>query len=77
MLPLRGFKGSVRDVAVDSDAVSLTLEGTVDSLPASIGTVPTKLQVFWSEHTLPAAAAGLVYLTLLVLVGLYWKKGTR
>jgi hypothetical protein len=77
MLPLRGFKGSIRDVAVDSDAVSLTLEGTVDSIPASLGSVPTKLQVFVSEHALPSAAAGLVYITLLVLVGLYWKRSTR
>ena len=76
MLPLRGFKGSIRDVAVDSEAVALTLEGTVDSIPASLGSVPTKLQVFVSEHPLPSAAAGLVYLTLLVLVGLYWKRST-
>jgi RNA polymerase subunit RPABC4/transcription elongation factor Spt4 len=77
MLPLRGFKGSIRDVAVDSQTVALTLEGTVDSLPASLGSVPTKLQVFVSEHPLPSAAAAIVYLTLLVLVGLYWKRSTR
>jgi serine/threonine protein kinase len=77
MLPLRGFKGSIRDIAVDSDAVTLTLEGTLDSIPASLGSVPTKLQVFVSEHPFPSAAAGLVYLALIVLVGLYWKRSTR
>jgi len=76
-LRLPGFRGAVRDVAVDSQAVALTLEGTVDSLPASLGKVPSVLQVFWSDHPLASAAAGLVYLALLVLVGLYWKKGTR
>ncbi len=75
-LRLPGFRGSVRDVAVDSQSVALTLEGTVDSLPASLGKVPTVLQVFWSNHPLASAGAGLVYLALLVLVGLYWKKGT-
>ena len=76
-LRLPGFRGAVRDVAVDSQAVALTLEGSVDSLPASLGKVPSVLQVFWSDHPLASAAAGLVYLALLVLVGLYWKKGTR
>ena len=76
-LPLRGFKGAVRDVAVDSQAVALTLEGTVDSIPASLGTVPSVLQIFWLAHPLASAGAGAVYLALLVLVGLYWKRGTR
>ncbi len=76
-LRLPGFKGSVRDVAVDSQSVALTLEGTVDSLPASLGKVPTVLQVFWSNHPLASTGAGLAYVALLALVGLYWKKGTR
>ena len=75
-LRLPGFKGSVRDVTVDSQSVALTLEGTVDSLPASLGKVPSVLQVFWSNHPLASAGAGLVYLALFALVGLYWKKGT-
>jgi hypothetical protein len=75
-LRLPGFKGAVRDIAVDSQAVALTLEGTVDSLPASLGKVPNVLQVFWSEHPLASTGAGLVYLALFVLVGLYWKRGT-
>jgi hypothetical protein len=33
--------------------------------------------VFWSEHTMAAGALGLVYLALLAMVVLYWKKGTR
>ncbi len=77
MLQLHGFQGSITNIAVDSQAVALTLEGTVDSLPSSLGTFPTKLQVLWSDHTGAAAAAGLVYLALLGLVVLYWKKGTR
>jgi len=76
-LPLHGFRGSVTNVAVDTQAVALTLEGTVDSLPASLGKFPTVLQVFVSEHPLTSAAAGLVYLALLALIGLYWKKGSR
>ncbi|HSD31717.1 MAG TPA: serine/threonine-protein kinase [Gemmatimonadales bacterium] len=76
-LALHGFRGAIRDVAVDSQAVALTLEGTVDSLPASLGSVPSKLQVFWSEHPVASGGAGLVYLALFVLVGLYWKRGTR
>jgi len=76
-LPLHGFRGTIRDVAVDSQAVALTLEGTVDSLPASLGSIPSKLQVFWSEHPVASAGAGLVYLALFVLVGLYWKRGAR
>ncbi|HSB55392.1 MAG TPA: hypothetical protein VLD58_13600, partial [Gemmatimonadales bacterium] len=76
-LPLHGFRGAIRDVAVDSQAVALTLEGTVDSLPASLGSIPSKLQVFWSAHPVASGGAGLVYLALFVLVGLYWKRGTR
>jgi protein kinase-like protein len=76
-LPLHGFRGAIRDVAVDSQAVALTLEGTVDSLPAALGSIPSKLQVFWSEHPAAAGGAGLVYLALFVLVGLYWKRGAR
>ncbi len=76
-LPLHGFRGSIRDIAVDSQSVALTLEGTVDSLPASLGKFPSLLQVFWSDHTIAAAAAGAVYAALLVLVALYWRKGTR
>jgi hypothetical protein len=76
-LRLPGFKGSVRDVAVDSQSVALTLEGTVDSLPESLGKVPTALQVFWSSHPFASSGAGLAWLAMLVLVGLYWKKGTR
>lgn len=76
-LPLHGFRGSIRDIAVDSQTVALTLEGSVDSLPASLGTFPTVLQAFVSEHPLASGGAGLAYLALLVLVGLYWKKGTR
>ena len=76
-LRLPGFKGAVRDIAVDSQAVALTLEGTVDSLPASLGSIPSVLQVFWSEHPLASAGGGLAYLALFVLVGLYWKRGTR
>jgi hypothetical protein len=76
-LRLPGFKGAVRDIAVDSQAVALTLEGTVDSLPASLGKVPSVLQVFWSEHPLASAGAGLLYVALFGLVGLYWKRGTR
>jgi hypothetical protein len=76
-LPLHGFRGRVTDVAVDSQTVALTLEGTVDSLPASLGTFPTILQVFLSNHPLASAGAGLAYVALFVLVGLYWKKGTR
>ncbi|HMA38605.1 MAG TPA: serine/threonine-protein kinase [Gemmatimonadales bacterium] len=76
-LPLHGFRGAIRDVAVDSQAVALTLEGTVDSLPASLGSIPSKLQVFWSEHPVASGGAGLVYLALFVLVGLYWKRGAR
>jgi protein kinase-like protein len=76
-LPLHGFHGAIRDVAVDSQAVALTLEGTVDSLPASLGSIPSKLQVFWSAHPAASGGAGLVYLALFVLVGLYWKRGAR
>jgi RNA polymerase subunit RPABC4/transcription elongation factor Spt4 len=76
-LRLHGFRGTITNVAVDSQTVALTLDGSVDSLPASLGTFPTKLQVFWSEHTMAAAGAGLVYLALLAMVVLYWKKGTR
>jgi len=76
-LRLHGFRGTITNVAVDSQTVALTLEGSVDSLPASLGTFPTKLQVFWSEHTMAAGALGLVYLALLTMVVLYWKKGTR
>ena len=76
-LQLHGFRGSITNIAVDSQVVTLTLEGSVDSLPAALGTAPTKLQVFWSDHTAGAAALGLVYLALLGLVVLYWKKGTR
>jgi serine/threonine protein kinase/RNA polymerase subunit RPABC4/transcription elongation factor Spt4 len=76
-LRLHGFRGTITNVTVDSETVALTLDGSVDSLPASLGTFPTKLQVFWSEHTMAAGALGLVYLTLLALVVLYWKKGTR
>ena len=76
-LLLHGFRGTITNVAVDSEAVALTLEGSVDSLPASLGTFPTVLQVFWSEHTMASAALGLVYVALLALVVLYWKKGTR
>jgi hypothetical protein len=76
-LPLHGFRGAIRDVAVDSQAVALTLEGTVDSLPASLGSIPSKLQVFWSAHPVASGGAGLIYLALFVLVGLYWKRGTR
>jgi len=76
-LPLHGFQGSVRDVAVDSQAVALTLEGSVDSLPASLGRFPSILQVFMSEHPLTSTGAGVVYAALLVLVGLYWKRSTR
>jgi predicted Ser/Thr protein kinase len=75
-LRLPGFTGAVRDIAVDSQAVALTLEGTVDSLPAALGTVPSVLQVFWSDHPLASAGAGLLYVALFVLVGLYWKRGT-
>ncbi|HEY6210587.1 MAG TPA: protein kinase, partial [Gemmatimonadales bacterium] len=63
-LRLHGFQGTITNVAVDSQAVALTLEGTVDSLPASLGTFPTKLQVFWSDHTAAAAAAGLVFISV-------------
>ena len=76
-LVLHGFRGSVSGIAVDSQSVALTLEGTVDSLPPSLGKFPTLLQVFWSDHTGAAAAAGAVYAVLLVLVALYWKKGSR
>ena len=76
-LRLHGFRGTITNVSVDSQTVALTLDGSVDSLPASLGTFPTKLQVFWSEHTMAAAGAGLVYLALLAMVVLYWKKGTR
>ncbi|HET7469985.1 MAG TPA: serine/threonine-protein kinase, partial [Gemmatimonadales bacterium] len=76
-LPLHGFRGAIRDVAVDSQFVALTLEGTVDSLPASLGSIPSKLQVFWSAHPAASGGAGLVYLALFVLVGLYWKRGVR
>jgi hypothetical protein len=76
-LALHGFRGAIRDVAVDSQAVALTLEGTVDSLPASLGSIPSRLQVFWSEHPVASGGAGLAYLALFVLVGLYWKRGTR
>jgi hypothetical protein len=76
-LRLHGFRGTITNVAVDSQTVALTLDGSVDSLPASLGTFPTKLQVFWSEHTMAAGALGLVYLALLAMVVLYWKKGTR
>jgi len=76
-LQLHGFRGTITNVTVDSQTVALTLDGSVDSLPASLGTFPTKLQVFWSEHTMAAAGAGLVYLALLAMIVLYWKKGTR
>jgi hypothetical protein len=76
-LRLHGFRGTITNVTVDSQTVALTLDGSVDSLPASLGTFPTVLQVFWSEHTMAAAGAGLVYLALLAMVVLYWKKGTR
>ena len=76
-LQLHGFQGTITNIAVDSQAVALSLEGSVDSLPASLGAFPTKLQVFRSAHTAAAAAAGLVYLALLGMVVLYWKKGTR
>src|SRR5215510_11914044 len=71
-LQLHGFRGSITNIAVDSQVVTLTLEGSVDSLPAALGTAPTKLQVFWSDHTAGAAALGLAYLALLGLVVLYW-----
>jgi hypothetical protein len=76
-LRLPGFRGAVRDIAVDSQAVALTLEGTVDSLPVTLGSIPSKLQVFWSKHPAASGGAGLVYLALFVLVGLYWKRGAR
>ncbi|HEY6238016.1 MAG TPA: hypothetical protein VIZ68_02375, partial [Thermoplasmata archaeon] len=76
-LALHGFQGSVRDIAVDSQAVALTLEGTVDSIPASLGKFPSILQVFVSQHPLASAGAGVVYAALFVLVGLYWKRSTR
>ena len=75
-LPLHGFRGSIRDVAVDSQAVSLALEGTIDSLPAALGSIPSMLAVFWSEHPVASVGAGLVYFALFGLVGLYWKRGT-
>jgi len=74
---LHGFRGTITNVVVDSQTVALTLDGSVDSLPASLGTFPTVLQVFWSEHTMASAALGLVYLALLAMVVLYWKKGLR
>ena len=76
-LPLHGFRGAIRDVAVDSQAVGLALEGTIDSLPAALGSIPSVMEVFRSAHPMAAAGAGLVYLALFVLVGLYWKRGTR
>jgi len=76
-LRLHGFRGTITNVVVDSQTVALTLDGSVDSLPASLGTFPTVLQVFWSEHTIASAALGLVYLALLAVIVLYWKKGTR
>ena len=76
-LRLHGFRGTITNVVVDSQTVALTLDGSVDSLPASLGTFPTVLQVFWSEHTMASAALGLVYLALLAMVVLYWKKGLR
>ena len=76
-LRLHGFRGTIANVVVDSQTVALTLDGSVDSLPASLGTFPTVLQVFWSEHTIASAALGLVYLALLAAIVLYWKKGTR
>ena len=76
-LPLHGFRGSIRDVAVDSQAVGLALEGTIDSLPAALGSIPSVLAVFWSEHPVASVGAGLGYFALFVLVGLYWKRGTR
>jgi hypothetical protein len=75
-LPLHGFKGTVREVAIDSLAVDLTLEGTIDSLPAALGTIPSAIEVFWSEHPLASAGAGVFYLALLLLVGINWKRGT-
>jgi hypothetical protein len=76
-LRLHGFRGTITNVTVDSQTVALTLDGSVDSLPASLGTFPTVLQVFWSEHTITCTGLGLVYLALLALIVLYWKKGTR
>jgi serine/threonine protein kinase len=75
-LPLHGFRGAIREIAVDSQAVGLTLEGTIDSLPSGLGSIPSVLEVVWSEHPLATAGAGLGYLALIVLVGLYWKRGT-
>ncbi|HEY7686283.1 MAG TPA: serine/threonine-protein kinase [Gemmatimonadales bacterium] len=75
-LPLHGFRGAIREVAVDSGAVSLALEGTIDSLPAALGSIPSVLAVFWSEHPVASVGAGLVYFALFGLVGLYWKRGT-
>jgi serine/threonine protein kinase len=76
-LPLHGFKGTIRDLAVDSLAVGLTLEGTIDSLPPALGSMPSKMEVFWSEHRLASVGGGLLYMGLLALVALYWKRGTR
>jgi len=76
-LPLHGFTGTVRDLAVDSAGVALTLDGTVDSLPPSLGAVPSLLELFWSEHPLASVGAGLVYLALLALVALFWRRGAR
>ena len=44
-LPLHGFRGAIREVAVDSQAVGLTLEGTIDSLPPALGSIPSVLEV--------------------------------
>ncbi len=76
-LPLPGFQGAVRDIAVDSEAVSLTLEGTIDSLPPALGAVPSVFEVYLAEHPLTAGGAGIIYLVLLALVGLNWRRGTR
>jgi Protein kinase domain len=76
-LPLHGFQGTLGDLAVDSDAVALTLDGTVDSLPPALGKLPTVLEVYRTEHPLASLGAGVVYLGLLALVGVSWRRSTR
>lgn len=71
---LRDFEGTIAKVAMDSAGLSLSLEGTVQGIPAALGGMPARWRGWWVGKRPQTVALALVWLGLVVGVVLPRKK---
>jgi hypothetical protein len=63
---LQDFDGTIGRVAMDSAGLALSLEGTVQGIPASLGGMPARWRGWWVDKKVQTIALTLVWLSVLV-----------